>query len=193
MFNVKDYFKKSSNIILTLSDYEKEINNICEEIIKINNNNKKILVAGNGGSCSDAEHFAGELQCTYKNKNRKPISAISIGTMPAAMTAWSNDFGFLTYFKRQVEAHGKAGDLLFLITTGGGTESNGASMNLVEAAKVAKEKDMKIITLNGKTGGALKALSDINIIVKSNITSHIQECHITILHCVCEILDEKDL
>ena len=80
-----------------------------------------------------------------------------------------------------------------MITTGGGTESNGASMNLVEAAKVAKEKDMKIITLNGKTGGALKALSDINIIVKSNITSHIQECHITILHCVCEILDEKDL
>ena len=70
MLNVKDYFKKSSDTILTLSKHEKEINIICEEIIKTYNNNKKILVAGNGGSCSDAEHFAGELQCTYKNKNR---------------------------------------------------------------------------------------------------------------------------
>jgi len=196
MFDLKNYFKKSSDIIITLSEHEKEINHICEEIIKASKNNKKILVAGNGGSCSDAEHFAGELQCTYKNRNRKPISAISIGTMPAAMSAWSNDFGYLTYFKRQVEAHGKEGDLLFLITTGGGTRNNDtsiSSMNLFEAAKKAKEKGMKVIALNGKTGGALKALSDISIIVKSDTTSHIQESHITILHCICEILDEKNL
>ena len=80
MFDLKNYFKKSSDIILTLSEHEKEINHICEEIIKASKNNKKILVAGNGGSCSDAEHFAGELQCTYKNRNRKPI-AHSIGVL----------------------------------------------------------------------------------------------------------------
>ena len=119
MFDISDYLKKSSKAILSLSKFEKEIKNICEEILKVKKNNNKILIAGNGGSCSDAEHFAGELQCTYKKRNRKAISAISLGTMPAAMSAWSNDFGYLTFFKRQVEAHGNKGDLLFLITTGG--------------------------------------------------------------------------
>ena len=125
-----------------------------------------------------------------QSSNRKPISAISIGSLPAAITAWSNDFGFLTYFKRQVSAHGNPNDILFLITTGGGTEHNGASMNLVEAAKEAKEKKMKIVTLSGKSGGILKDLSDVNIIVKSDVTSHIQESHIAILHCICEILEK---
>ena len=97
----------------------------------------------------------------------------------------------MTYFKRQVSAHGNPNDILFLITTGGGTEHNGASMNLVEAAKEAKEKKMKIVTLSGKTGGILKDLSDVNIIVKSDVTSHIQESHIAILHCICEILENR--
>lgn len=195
MFDISDYLKKSSKIILSLSKFEKEIKNICEAILKVKKNNNKILIAGNGGSCADAEHFAGELQCTYKKKNRKPISAISLGTMPAAMSAWSNDFGYLTFFKRQVEAHGNKGDLLFLMTTGGGSKNEGPathSMNLVEAANIAKERGLKVIALNGKSGGELKSLSDISIVVESEATSHIQECHITILHIICEILDEKN-
>ena len=191
MSDIKEYFKKSSDTITSLNEHETEIIKICEMIKVISKNNLKLLVAGNGGSCSDAEHFAGELQCTYKSRDRKPISAISIGSLPAALTAWSNDFGFLSYFKRQVSAHGNPGDILFLITTGGGTEHNGASMNLVEAAREAKLRNMTIITLSGKTGGILKELSDVNIIVKSNVTSHIQECHIAILHCICEILENK--
>ncbi len=188
---VNKYFEKSSKTILALQDHSVEIDKICKMIIDVSKNNHKILVAGNGGSCSDAEHFTGELQCTYKSSDRKPISAISIGSLPAAITAWSNDFGFLTYFKRQVRAHGNPDDILFLITTGGGTEHNGASMNLVEAAKEAKERNMKIVTLSGKTGGILKEISDVNIIVKSEVTSHIQESHIAILHCICEILENK--
>ena len=191
MTNIKQYFKNSSEVISALYKNEEKINLICDEILKTNKENKKLLVAGNGGSCSDAEHFTGELQCTYKDRDRKPISAISLGSHPAAFTAWSNDFGYETYFKRQVQAHGNPGDILFLISTGGGNEKNRASINLVEAAKEAKKKKMKIISLIGKTGGLLKSLSDLYILVENDTTSHIQEAHISILHCICEIIDEK--
>ena len=191
MTDIKQYFKNSSEVISALHKNAEKINLICEDILKTNKDNKKLLVAGNGGSCSDAEHFTGELQCTYKDRDRKPISAISLGSHPAAFTAWSNDFGYETYFKRQVQAHGKPGDILLLISTGGGNEKNGASMNLVEAAREAKKKKMKIITLIGKTGGLLKSLSDLYILVENDTTSHIQEAHISILHCICEIIDEK--
>ena len=189
MINVKNYFKTSSTTIEKLHIFENQILQICKEIIEIKKKNKKILVAGNGGSCSDAEHFVGELQCTYKNRLRDPISAISLASLPAAVTAWCNDFGFLTYFKRQVQAHGNSGDILFLISTSGGEEKSGTSMSLVEAAKEAKRRNLKVISLVGKTGGILKEISDIAIIVESNATSFIQEAHIVILHCICENLD----
>ena len=191
MSKIKDYFKTSSQIIENLYEHSDKIGKICEEIVQANKSGNKILVAGNGGSCSDAEHFVGELQCTYKNRERKPISAISIASHPAAMTAWCNDFEFLTYFKRQVQAHGNHQDILFLISTGGGEEKSGASMSLVEAAKEAKKRKMKIVSLIGKTGGVLKDISDIEITVKSNVTSYIQEAHISILHCICENLETR--
>ena len=191
MSKIKDYFKNSSEIIGKLDVFEEKILKIVEEISKIKKSNKKLLVAGNGGSCSDGEHFVGELQCTYKDRSRGPVSAISLASLPAAMTAWCNDFDFLSFFKRQVQAHGNEGDILFLISTGGGDEKSGASMSLVEAAKEAKARKMKIISLIGKSGGILKNISDISIIVESNITSFIQESHITLLHCICENLDNK--
>ena len=83
------------------------------------------------------------------------------------------------------------GDILFLITTGGGEKKSGASMSLVEAAEEAKKKGMKVISLVGKTGGILNDISDISILVESNVTSLIQEAHMSILHCICEILDPK--
>ncbi|MBT89040.1 MAG: phosphoheptose isomerase [Spirochaetales bacterium] len=191
MIDIKSYFKTSSLNIGKLHIFEDKIIEISKEILNMKKANKKLLVAGNGGSCSDAEHFVGELQCTYKDRSRGSVSAISLASLPAALTAWCNDFGFLTFFKRQVQAHGKDGDILFLISTGGGEEKSGASMSLVEAAKEAKKKNLKVISLIGKTGGLLKDISDISIIVDSNITSFIQEAHIAILHCICENLDNE--
>ncbi len=191
MIDIKDYFKRSSSNIGKLDVFEEKIIKISEEIKNMRKAKKKLLVAGNGGSCSDAEHFVGELQCTYKDRSRDPVSAISLASLPAALTAWCNDFGFLTYFKRQVQAHGKDGDILFLISTGGGEEKSGASMSLVEAAKEAKKKNLKVISLIGKTGGLLKDISDISIIVDNKTTSFIQEAHIAILHCICENLDKE--
>ncbi|WP_440644053.1 D-sedoheptulose-7-phosphate isomerase [Candidatus Pelagibacter sp. HIMB123] len=190
MDNIKSYFKTSSENIKNLINHEEKIIEICNEIKLCSKNKKKLLVAGNGGSCSDAEHFTGELQCTYKKRDRKPISAISLASLPAAITAWSNDFGFETFFSRQVEAHGNEGDILFLISTGGGNKETGASMSLVNAAMVGKKNGLKVISLIGKSGGVLKNISDISIHVESKITSFIQEAHISLLHCICENLED---
>ena len=190
MLNIKKYFEESSKIISSLYLFEKELISFCNLIYETNKSDNKILVAGNGGSCADAEHFTGELQCTFKDANRSPISAFSITGTTAAITAWGNDFGFDSFFERQVLAHGKKNDLLVLISTGGG-KIGGASSNLVKAALAAKKNDIKIVSLVGKSGGELKEMSDITFHIKNNITSQIQEAHMTILHCVCELLEEK--
>lgn len=189
---ITEHFIKSSKLLSTLGVYEKEIDLISDLIFRTNKNNKKIMVAGNGGSCADAEHFTGELVCTFIKRNRKPISAQSLHGNNAAFTAWSNDFGFESFFKRQVEANGKKGDVLFLISTGGGSlRDNRPSYNLVLAAKEAKKKNIKVVSLIGKGGGLLKKISDIYIDIKSNETSLIQEAHMSILHCICNNLESK--
>jgi len=189
MFDVENYFKSSSKVIGELINHKDKVHLIAKKIIECTKKNKKVLVAGNGGSCADADHFSGELQCTYKNSERSAISAINIGGMPASITAWANDFGFETYFERQVKAHGNKDDILFLISTGGGNLENGASTCLIKAADEAKKRGMFLISLVGKSGGELKKKSDISIHVENNITAFIQEAHMSIMHCVCEILE----
>ena len=191
MFNVDNYFNTSSKVINNLKNHKSEIYSIAQKIIDTKNIGNKILVAGNGGSCADADHFAGELQCTYKDSQRSAVSAINIGGMPASITAWANDFGFETYFERQVKAHGKKDDILFLISTGGGNLLNGASTCLIKAADEAKKREMFLISLVGKSGGELKKTSDICIHVANNTTAFIQEAHMSIMHCICEILETE--
>ena len=121
-----------------------------------------------------------------------PFSAIPLTSHSAALTAWSNDFGFESFFKRQVNAHGNEDDILFLLSTGGGNLTGSkASANLVYAAEEGINKKMKIISLVGKGGGELKKISDICINVESQNTAYIQEAHMSILHCICEMLDNS--
>lgn len=187
---IRNHFNKSSNLINGLIFFEKEIEIFAKEIFRLKKISRKILVAGNGGSCADAEHFVGELVCTYKKKDRSSFPAYLISSNQAATTAWANDFGFETYIQRQVEALGVKGDILVCISTGGGDKISGASMNLVHAAKTAKKKGMKIVSLIGKSGGELNKISDIKFHIKSSITAYIQEAHMSILHSVCEVLEE---
>jgi len=187
---IKHHFKESSKTISSLKEHEKKIFSVVQLILKTNKNKRKILVAGNGGSCSDAEHFAGELICTFDDRTRKAISAIPLSGHSAAMTAWANDFGFESFFKRQVEANGNKGDILFLLSTGGGDMKFKTSTNLIYAAREAKKKRLKIVSLVGKKGGELKKISDIFIHVKSYNTAFIQEAHMSILHCICTCLDK---
>ena len=187
---VSKYFHETSEAIRNLESHSTSISLIINEILNCNKNNKKVLIAGNGGSCADAEHFAGELICTFMERKRPGISAIPISSHPAALTAWSNDFGFESYIERQIISNGKEGDILFLLSTGGGSLKNKTSLNLVFAAKKAKEKKLKVISLVGKDGGELKKISDLSIHVKNNNTSIIQEAHMSILHCICIGLDK---
>ena len=191
MFDVENYFASSSKVIGELKYHKEKVYSIAKKIIDCQKNKKKILVGGNGGSCADADHFTGELQCTYKDSKRSAISAINIGGMSASLTAWANDFGFETYFERQVKAHGNEGDILFLISTGGGNLENGASTCLIKAADEGKKRGMFLISLVGKSGGELKKTSDIYIHVANNTTAFIQEAHMSIMHCICEVLETE--
>ena len=185
----KNYFNDSANVIKSLLLQEKKLTLIIKTIKKCINSNKKILVAGNGGSSSDADHFVGELVCTYKNRSRKSMPAISLSCNSAIVTAWSNDFSFSTVYERQLSSIGTKGDLLILLSTSGGNKKKNQSINLINAATKAKKMGIKTISLLGNNGGELKKVSDISLIVKSNLTSHIQEAHIAILHYLCEELD----
>lgn len=154
----------------------------------------KILTVGNGGAAADAEHFTAELVGVYNNKNKRPgLPAICLNLNTSMITAWVNDFGFESLYERQVEAFGKRGDVLVAISSGGGSLKPGYSSNIALAAKKAKETGLKVIGLTGKTGGALKDIADPCIIVKSQVTARIQEAHMTLLHIITEMVDEKIL
>ena len=120
--SLRNYFTNSAHIITSLTEDEKKINLIIKNIKQSISKNKKIIVAGNGGSSSDADHFVGELVCTYKNRSRKSIPAISLSCNSAIVTAWSNDFSFSTVYERQVSSIGAKGDLLILLSTSGGNK-----------------------------------------------------------------------
>lgn len=188
---LKNYFENTAFVISNLHQHNKDIHRIYKEIINAAKKDGKILVCGNGGSSADADHFVGELICTFLKRNRKPISAVSMSALPSAITAWSNDFGYNTYLKRFIEANGKKNDILIILSTGGGDVKNNISTNVVKAAQEAKKRGIKVISLIGKTGGILKKISDISIIVKSFETSIIQESHMSILHAICVLLDKE--
>ncbi len=189
---LQDYFQQSSATISGVADALETNKQMAFGIYQSQKLGGKLLIGGNGGSCADAEHFAGEMTCTYKDRDRRGFAAASLTNNASAITAWANDFGFESYFTRQVEALGKSGDVLFLITTGGGDREHGASMNLVMAAELALKKDMKLYAIAGKTGGELSKMSHQFIKVASFATSHIQEAHIAIIHGICQALDVLD-
>ena len=145
---------------------------------------KKILLCGNGGSAADCQHFATELVVRLrKGKLRKARPAIALTTDSSVLTAAGNDLGFEKLFSRQVEAMGAPGDVLVAIST------SGTSANVVEAARAARKKRMKVIALTSENGGKLGKPADCWIAVPSGDTQRIQEMHITILHFWGEALE----
>jgi len=185
MLNVNNHFEESSKIILSLKEYNKQIFMVAQKINETRIKKNKILVAGNGGSCADADHFCGELTCTFKRSDRLPLSAINLANSNAAITAWGNDFGFESYFARMVKAHCNSEDIMLLISTGGGDKEKKTSINLIKATEEAKKRGAFIISLTGKSGGELKKISDLNFHIKHDTTAVIQEAHISILHAIC--------
>src|SRR3989344_4104966 len=142
----------------------------------------KILIAGNGGSAVDAQHFAAELAGQFMHK-RKGLPVIALTTNSSITTAIGNDFGYEYVFSRQVEGLGQQGDVFVGIST------SGNSQNLIQAMQSAQNIGITTVGLLGKDGGLMKELCDLKLIVPSQSTQHIQEAHIMMIHELCTIID----
>ncbi len=150
-------------------------------------NGGKLLSCGNGGSAADAQHFASEMLNRYE-RERPGLPAIALTTDTSALTSIANDYHFNEVFAKQVRALGQSGDLLLAITT------SGNSANVLHAMDAAHEREMRVIALTGRDGGDLAANlhpEDIEIRVPADSTARIQEVHILIIHCLCDLVDHQ--
>jgi D-sedoheptulose 7-phosphate isomerase len=145
----------------------------------------KVLACGNGGSASDAQHFAAEFVGRFE-RERPGLAAVSLSTDTSILTAIGNDYDFNSIFAKQVQALGAPGDVLLAIST------SGNSANVLAAVEAARAKEISVIALTGHTGGKLRALlteTDVLICVPHERTARIQEVHILALHCICDAVD----
>jgi D-sedoheptulose 7-phosphate isomerase len=144
----------------------------------------KLLLFGNGGSASDAQHIVAELVVRYKN-DRRPIAAVALTSDTSTLTACANDLGYDAVFERQIEAIGRKGDVAFGIST------SGRSANVLNALRRARAMEMQTVGLSGGTGGAMCDACDALIVIPTSVTARIQEMHITIGHMLCKALEER--
>jgi D-sedoheptulose 7-phosphate isomerase len=203
-----DYIQQLIQRYPALEIVKKDISAAFEIIANSYANGGKLLIAGNGGSASDAEHIAGELMKTFEKKRTLPDSfimdikkvnieiaeyliprmqpglpTIALSGHASLNTACINDIDGNITFAQQVYGYGKETDVLLAIST------SGNSKNVLYAAAVAKAKKLKIIALSGGSGGALRNFADVNIIVPETETFKIQELHLPVYHCLCQMLE----
>ncbi len=146
--------------------------------------NRALLVCGNGGSASDAQHITGELVGRFL-KERRGLKAICLSSNAAVLTAWANDYSYDTVFARQVEAYGEPGGVLLGIST------SGNSRNVVAAFEQARAMGVTTIAMTGEGGGRLAGLSDVLLDVPSRSTPLIQQAHICLYHHLCERVEAQ--
>ena len=145
----------------------------------------KILACGNGGSACDAQHFAAEMVGRFE-RERPELPAISLATDTSILTAVANDYAYEHVFAKQVRALGAAGDILLAIST------SGNSSNVIAAVEAAHDREMRVVALTGKSGGrvgAMLAPLDVELRVPHERTARIQECHLLMIHCLCDAID----
>lgn len=145
----------------------------------------KILSCGNGGSAADAQHFSSEMLNRFETE-RPGLPAIALTTDASTVTSIANDVHYDQIFSKQIYALGQQGDVLLAITT------SGNSNNLIKAVEAAHEQGMRVVALTGKSGGLLTKhlkLEDSELCVPSNSTARIQETHLLIIHCLCDLID----
>ena len=149
--------------------------------------NGKILSCGNGGSAGDAQHFSSELLNRFE-RDRPGLPAFALTTDSSTITSIANDYQFADIFAKQIRALGRPGDILLAFTT------SGQSHNIVNAIDAAHEQEMTVVLINGKDGGrAATSLDrlDIEVRVPSNSTARIQEVHLVVVHCLCDLIDNS--
>lgn len=147
----------------------------------------KILSCGNGGSAADAQHFAAEMINRFETE-RPSLPAFALTTDTSTLTSIANDYNFNEVFAKQIRALGQAGDVLLAIST------SGNSANVLQAIEVAHDREMTVVALTGREGGAIATLlkpEDIEICVPVHSTARIQETHLLVIHCLCDLIDRQ--
>tara|TARA_X000000368_G_C23040298_1_gene716547 strand:+ start:1866 stop:2447 length:582 start_codon:yes stop_codon:yes gene_type:complete len=165
-------------------DLQENIERIVKKSIVAFKSDKKMLLCGNGGSASDAQHIAAELSGRFYF-DRPPLYAEAIHVNSSYITAVANDYGYESTYARMVESAGRQGDILIGIST------SGSSPNVVKAIKKANEIGMITIGFTGRDGGKIQEICDIMIRIPSDDTPRIQEAHILVGHIVCQLIEEE--
>lgn len=184
---IKERIGDSIRVKESLLTNDQLLDTVCklaDEIVACISHGGKLVICGNGGSASDALHFAGEIVGRFQ-KERKAWPAVVLNADVATMTAIANDYGYDEVFARQVEGHVKPEDVFIGISTSGNSE------NVYRAMLKAKEIGAKTACLVGKDGGKIGRESDYAIIVPCNVTARVQESHIIIIHILCELAEVK--
>ncbi len=172
---------------LSLDKVKAEIVNAADMMHQAFKQQGKILTCGNGGSAADAQHLSSELLNRFE-RERKGLAAIALTTDSSTLTSIANDYDYENIFSRQVQALGNTNDVLVAITT------SGNSANVLAAIQAAHEKNMTVIALTGNSGGNLTSIlkdNDVEIRVPSDSTARIQEVHLLVLHCICDLIDQQ--
>jgi D-sedoheptulose 7-phosphate isomerase len=175
-------FIESSDVILKSKILSQKINDTIKLIILSLEQKKKILIFGNGGSASDAQHMAAEFVSRYLLE-RLSLPAIALTTDTSILTSIGNDYHFDKIFSRQCESLVNEGDIVIAIST------SGKSKNVILGIEESKRKGAKIISLTGNNGGILNQISDICLEIPSNETPRIQEGHRILIHIICELVE----
>jgi D-sedoheptulose 7-phosphate isomerase len=188
---MKPYEKKVTELIKEsirvkerlLADQVPVISAMADAVIKALSNYGTVYIFGNGGSAADAQHFAAELVGRFM-VDRRALPAVALTTDTSILTAVGNDYGFDDIFVRQVQALVKKGDVVIAIST------SGNSPNVLKAVEEAKRRGASVLGLTGRDGGKLKDMADYAVVVDAHPTARIQECHITVIHILCQIVEE---
>lgn len=182
--NLDRAINDSVRTLESLKNLEREVTRAADVIEQCLRAGNKLLVCGNGGSATDASHFATELVVRFV-KNRPAFPAICLTSDSGILTAAGNDYGFDEIFARQVAAFGVPGDVLICLTT------SGKSKNVVRSLQEAKERGLKTIAFLGRDGGSTVGIADLDLLVKSDSTARVQEAHHLLLHVLCEIIETR--
>jgi phosphoheptose isomerase len=182
---VRAYLAKSAEVKrLTGETCAEAITMAADLIVEAFQAGGKLLLCGNGGSAADCQHMAAEFVSRLtKDFERPGLPAIALTTDTSFLTAYTNDCGYQGVFARQVQALGRAGDVLLGIST------SGNSANVIQAVEAARDRGMRSIALTG-AGGRLPKLTDVAIAVPSDDTQHIQEAHLAVEHMICMLVEE---
>jgi len=172
---------------LALGSMAEQVADAANRIVTCLQNGGKILSCGNGGSAADAQHFSSELLNRFELE-RPSLPAIALTTDTSTLTSIANDYDYSQIFSRPISSLGLAGDILLAIST------SGNSANIVNAVKAAHERGMQVICLSGRSGGEVAkelTLNDLELRVSSDKTARIQEVHLLIIHCLCDVIEHR--